>query len=147
MSHEIQDHFLVFGQFFGIAVCCYPAGQIDKEDYFYLIISALGIIIGITTIFFNKIGNFNIYPQIKPKAKFITSGPYSLVRHPMYLSLTLMMLGITLFNFHYQTLAGLTLIVIVISKKALKEEKLLIEKFPEYRAYISRTKRVIPWTW
>lgn len=147
MSHEIQDHLLVFGQFFGIALCCYPAGQIDKEDYIYLIISALGIIVGITTLFFNKIGNFNIYPQIKSKAKLITSGPFALVRHPMYLSLTLMMLGITLFNFHYQTLAGLTLIVIVISIKALKEEKLLIEKFPEYRAYMSRTKRVIPWTW
>ncbi len=147
MPHKIQDHFLVFTQFLGIALCLYPVTPMGEGNPVYLVISAFGMFGGIATLFHNRIGNFNVYPQIKSKAKLVTSGPYAFVRHPMYLFLAVIMFGVTLFNFHFQSLIGFTLLVLAISIKALKEEKLLTEHFPEYREYMSRTKRMIPWIW
>ena len=147
MDCKIRDHFLVIGQFLGIALCCYPGNIGYRAEYSYLLISLVGVIGGVITLFYNKIGNFKVYPQLKPNATLITSGPYTFVRHPMYLFLIVTMLGVTLFNLQARTLIGLVLLVITVSGKAAIEEVDLAEKFSEYRKYMHRTKRIIPWVW
>lgn len=147
MAGKTRDHFLVFAQFLGIALCFYPVGPINIEVSYYLIISVFGMLGGIATLLYNKIGNFNVYPQVKKNAELITSGPYTHIRHPMYLSLILVMLGVVLFNFHYQSIIGFSLLITAISLKIVREEKLLIKSFPEYRQYMTHTKRFVLWVW
>jgi protein-S-isoprenylcysteine O-methyltransferase Ste14 len=74
----------------------------------------------------------------------ITTGPYALVRHPLYGGLLLAMLGSAIAQ---SSLWLLPLIVYgpYFVRAARREEKLLIERYPErYPAYMKRTKMLLP---
>jgi len=142
-STRLSDHLLVAGQFVGIAICCYP-GWHGAERYGYLILTLFGIVLGGYTLAHNRIGNFRVYPQVKATARLITSGPYKFVRHPMYLSLALIIMGIALYNGRGYNLIGFLLLLICINIKACREERFLLGKFPEYKKYKAKTSRIVP---
>ena len=77
----------------------------------------------------------------------VTTGVFSKIRHPLYLSIIFMNIGIALAFGVMMTfiLALLTIIHWVLT--ALKEEAALIEKFPvEYARYKQQVRwRMIPW--
>jgi protein-S-isoprenylcysteine O-methyltransferase Ste14 len=92
----------------------------------------------------NPLGNFNITPEIKENASLITTGAYSYIRHPMYFSVLVMMLGVivskpTLLSFFIYALLVATLFL-----KATKEEVLWMEQSYEYKNYRQQTKKIIP---
>ena len=77
----------------------------------------------------------------------VTTGPYRLVRHPIYLGLTLLATG-TALAFSSWPALGIVLsgIVPTFAWRARGEERLLSGTFGErYEAYRQRTKMIIPW--
>jgi protein-S-isoprenylcysteine O-methyltransferase Ste14 len=76
----------------------------------------------------------------------IKSGPYAMVRNPMYLGIILIGLGVVLFIFHLW--AFLIFAVIFISRYlhlVIKEEKNLLKAFGEdYKKYQKNTPRLLP---
>jgi protein-S-isoprenylcysteine O-methyltransferase Ste14 len=78
--------------------------------------------------------------------KLLTAGVFSRVRHPMYASLVLIVLGIALASGVLIALIPATIIAILSLLTALKEEEFLIEKFGnEYKGYMKRVPyRFIP---
>jgi protein-S-isoprenylcysteine O-methyltransferase Ste14 len=80
----------------------------------------------------------------KAEPELVTSGPYRLVRHPIYSGLLAAMLGTTLAT----NLIGLVLVAVLgvyFYYSASVEEKNLTATFPDaYPAYRSRTKMIIP---
>ena len=102
---------------------------------------------GINTLCYNKIGNFSIYPEVKSNALLITTGPYKYVRHPMYTSLVIMMVGIALYNQHWINFSGVGLVIVAVISKANMEENLLHIKFPNYHSYQEHTYRFIPYVY
>ncbi len=137
-------HLLVLLQFTGIGAACFPVGLAAQGSPYWLLICVFGLTIGILTLAHNRLGNFRVYPQPLQGARLITTGPYRYIRHPMYLSLILMMLGVTLYNDHALNFAGLALVAAAVSGKALLEERLLLMHFPAYAEYMQRTRRIIP---
>lgn len=109
-----------------------------------VILFAMGIGAGLVTIYFNHPSNFSIYPEPKNNATLITRGPYKYIRHPMYTSLFITMLGITIYNFHYLNFIGLITLTMVLIIKANVEESSLKKHFPTYVGYMAKTKRFIP---
>lgn len=109
-----------------------------------LLLVTIGLVAGIITLYFNRLSNFNIHPEIKHNADLITHGPYKYIRHPMYTSLFIVMLGIAIYNFHYLNFIGLAILVPVLIAKSHIEETLLKNSFPEYLHYMARTKKFIP---
>ncbi|MGY5810572.1 protein-S-isoprenylcysteine O-methyltransferase [Rhizobium sp. LEGMi198b] len=91
--------------------------------------------------------NWSITLEIREKHKLVCSGPYALVRHPMYTSFLLMGLGQAFLLSNWVVgLAGLLGFAILYFLRVDKEERMMLQHFgPDYRAYMDRTKRIIPY--
>ncbi|MBB5574409.1 protein-S-isoprenylcysteine O-methyltransferase Ste14 [Rhizobium paranaense] len=91
--------------------------------------------------------NWSITLEIREKHQLVSSGPYALVRHPMYTSFLLMGLGQAFLLSNWVVgLAGLLGFAVLYFLRVDKEERMMSEYFgPEYRAYMDRTKRIIPY--
>ena len=83
-------------------------------------------------------------PVPKDTALLRTTGMYAVVRHPIYLGIVLIGLGLTLPSGSVLTVAAFALLSFLLSYKARFEERLLSVKFPQYRAYASKVGRIIP---
>ena len=137
---------LVGLQFAGIAITGYAAAQsIPPINYTGFSISLLGACLGIYTLGYNKIGNFNISPTLKPEATLVTTGPYGLIRHPMYLSVVLFLLGLCIQAGGLMIAwVGLLVSTSAMLGKSEMEEQQLLARFSDYEAYQAQTKKLIP---
>ena len=143
--NRISGHILVVMQFSGIALSIYPFNYSEHNSYLFLMISIIGAIPGISALLYNRIGNFRVYPELRPGYELITKGPYNYIRHPMYTSVIMMMLGIAIYLNAPLNYLGLCITIVSVTLKALKEEHLIAEEHPLYKDYMSRTTRFIPY--
>ena len=134
---------LVFAQFFLIGVMIiFSQGVLSS----WLGMSVLfgGIAFGVWTIQYNRLGNFNIRPELKEGCSLITTGPYRFVRHPMYTSVLLISLGLAISTPVYIEWSSFLLLFLVLALKAVREEYLWCEENRAYREYMRKSKRFIP---
>lgn len=82
-------------------------------------------------------------PRIEPGQMVVSQGLYRCIRHPVYVGDLMLLLGLELALNSWLVLGAIALIPIV-SRRAIREEKLLAEQLPGYDAYMRRTKRFIP---
>ena len=142
-----SSRLLVFIQFTGILLSILPLKTSSAHNILYLWVSAFGILLGLITLSYNKIDNFRIIPELKPKSQLILTGPYHLIRHPMYSSLVIIVFGTSLYRNHLINFIGLTLLIVAVYAKAKKEEFLLENFYPAYKDYRKRTAMFIPFLW
>jgi protein-S-isoprenylcysteine O-methyltransferase Ste14 len=109
-----------------------------------ILVESAGLFLGILSVFQMGIGNFNITPCIKNDGVFISTGIYSVVRHPMYLAQLVLLLPLVIDYFSYLRLGVWLLLFLVLFLKMNYEEKSLSKHFEEYSSYMYRTKRLIP---
>jgi protein-S-isoprenylcysteine O-methyltransferase Ste14 len=80
--------------------------------------------------------------------KVIDSGPYALVRHPMYAGALLYLLGTPLVLGSWIGLAALPVIVVLLIARIFIEESTLRRGLPGYSEYMSRVRyRLVPGIW
>lgn len=78
----------------------------------------------------------------------ISTGPYAVVRHPMYASSLLLMLGAPLMLGSLWGLAALVVFVPLLAARALSEEALLLAGLPGYADYARKVRyRLAPGIW
>jgi len=94
-----------------------------------------------------KLGNFNIVPYPVANGNLVTLGPYSLIRHPMYTSIFIFAIALLSGQFDYTKLIVSIFLVAGLIAKMIYEEGLLCDHFADYKAYMLKTKRVIPFVW
>jgi protein-S-isoprenylcysteine O-methyltransferase Ste14 len=88
--------------------------------------------------------NWGMPMSRKEDPDLVTGGPYAYVRHPIYGGLLIAMLGSTLGGM-IAWLIPLLLCGAYFVYSARKEEKLMLEQFPEqYAAYMQRTRMFVP---
>ncbi len=81
----------------------------------------------------------------RAEATLVTSGPYSWVRHPFYVTVLLLVLSIALIMANWFIgLLGVFLFLFFVLRAPLEEQKLAERFGVEYRAYIERTGRFWP---
>ncbi len=144
-AHPLSSHLLVLLQGTGMLLSCYPPALDEQNSGWLLSLCLVGAAFGLWALRANPIGNFSVYPEPRQAARLITEGPYRWVRHPMYLSLCLMMLGISLYNGQLHNALGLLLVALAVACKAVREEHLLLNSFgARYRSYQQRSWRLFP---
>jgi len=86
----------------------------------------------------------NVNPY-KPSTTVVASGPYRLTRNPLYVSLTLMYLGLTLaFNTGWGLVLLLPVLILMHFGVILREERYLEKKFGDsYRGYRDKVRRYL----
>jgi protein-S-isoprenylcysteine O-methyltransferase Ste14 len=80
-----------------------------------------------------------------PEARrLVTSGPYAMIRHPLYLGEAVALVGLTLQYFSAWSLLILIIQTVFQLERMTNEERVLATAFPGYADYMKRTARVIP---
>jgi protein-S-isoprenylcysteine O-methyltransferase Ste14 len=86
--------------------------------------------------------------QLRQDHKVIKTGPYRLLRHPIYTGIFLTVIGLFLMNGRWLGLLGVLVLVVAYYFKIAAEERLLLTHFgEEYRDYMKKTYRLIPWVY
>jgi protein-S-isoprenylcysteine O-methyltransferase Ste14 len=140
---QIESYLLVAVQF-ACAVFFFYFVLSTPLSLLSIFLITLAIANALWSIFTMHIGNFRLQPIPKDEAKLITTGPYRFMRHPMYGSVLIGMLGIAI---SMDTWFGYTVWTVLFVDLLIKlrfEEKLLLERFSEYKEYIKRTKKLLP---
>jgi len=102
---------------------------------------ALLVILGVLSLG----SSFTPLPRPRARTRLRQGGIFRLVRHPVYGGAILIGLGWSLADAPLGLLPTL-LLAVLFDLKARREEDWLIERFPEYAAYRTRTpRRFVPW--
>ncbi|MGB6986857.1 MAG: isoprenylcysteine carboxylmethyltransferase family protein [Candidatus Aquilonibacter sp.] len=83
--------------------------------------------------------------ELNPGQHVISTGPYGTIRHPMYVGLLLVFLGVPLAMGSYWALTIFAAEVPVVMWRLLDEEQFLVKNLPGYAEYRAQTRwRLVP---
>jgi protein-S-isoprenylcysteine O-methyltransferase Ste14 len=107
---------------------------------------ALGLFVNLLVFRENSYGGSSI--ETVNDQKVISTGLYARVRHPMYVGVLIMVIGIPLALGSWWGLAVLALTLPVLIWRILDEEELLKKDLPGYREYAQKVRyRLVPYLW
>jgi protein-S-isoprenylcysteine O-methyltransferase Ste14 len=121
-----------------------PASRASAVLALGVVLTALGAALAI----FARVhlgSNWGLPASQRQHPELVMSGPYAVVRHPIYTGLLLAIMGSMLASVHLW-LFMLAIDAAYVIPSAFIEERMMARKFPaEYPAYHARTKMFIPW--
>ena len=86
--------------------------------------------------------------EVTDKQRVISSGPYAVIRHPMYSGAFIMLLGISLALGSWWAFIFIFLLFAAIVWRLFEEEKFLSKNLPGYASYCQKVRyRLIPFIW
>lgn len=108
-----------------------------------LILLLLGILLVICAV--KTLFSSNVDPRFKPVERIVSSGPFKFTRNPMYVSFTLIYLGISAIFNSFWPILFLPIILLVINYGVIRREEAYLEEIfgEEYRNYKNKVRRWI----
>jgi protein-S-isoprenylcysteine O-methyltransferase Ste14 len=146
MTDQLKSNLLTFIQYSTLAYFFLFNTWFASNIYLFSL-QIIGIGIGGWAIFVMTKSKLNISPTPRQGATLIQSGPYKLIRHPMYLSLILAIPPLVIHNYSIMNTVILFVFLTNMILKMLFEESLLIAFFSEYREYIKNSYRLLPFVY
>ncbi|MBO9453294.1 isoprenylcysteine carboxylmethyltransferase family protein [Tropicibacter sp. R16_0] len=111
-------------------------------------IAFAGFALIVWVIFVNQFAILNVEDQSGVGQRVVVSGPYALVRHPMYLSALIMQAGAGLWLGSPASLVMLVPVFLALSVRVIVEERMLLDTLPGYESYCQiRRYRILPLIW
>jgi protein-S-isoprenylcysteine O-methyltransferase Ste14 len=129
------------GTFLSVALVALPLTDVGTGlRVTSLILIAAGWILSIWVLLW--LGRaFSIMAQAR---RLVTTGPYAIVRHPLYLFEELTVLGMALTHLSVAAVLIVAVQWMFQLRRMANEEKVLGAAFPEYATYAARTPKVLP---
>ena len=75
----------------------------------------------------------------------VTSGPYKYIRHPIYAAVIYFVWAGALDRWSWVAIAGASAVTVSGFVRMLAEERLVVARYPEYRDYQARVRRIVPY--
>jgi protein-S-isoprenylcysteine O-methyltransferase Ste14 len=111
----------------------------------FIIRLILFVIVAITSYLLINFSHKKIFLPSDQKSQLVTDGVYSYVRHPMYLSIIVLLLAFSLLSISFLSLISWVIIVFLFNRMMIFEEAELLKILGiEYRNYMSQVPRWIP---
>lgn len=128
---------------------------VQKLEYFYFTDSQIILGFGLALFFlgtilgqwafrhlgFTNSDDFWLARKEKKERYLVTTGPYTYIRHPIFISLAIQYLGLVIVFAHPISILLWFLALAVGIVTSLNEEKFMLSQFPEYATYMKRTGR------
>jgi protein-S-isoprenylcysteine O-methyltransferase Ste14 len=131
----------LLGTYLGVALLVLPGGGVNAP----MLLPASVLIFAGTTFGVYSLAWLGRSVSIMPESrKLVTSGPYSAIRHPLYLGEQMALVGVALQSGSAWAFGAFAVQFACQIYRMNYEEKVLSGSFPEYAAYMAQTKRLIP---
>jgi protein-S-isoprenylcysteine O-methyltransferase Ste14 len=140
---NLKATLLTIIQYITLAVMLYTNKWI-AENPVLMFIQFFGIFIAIWAVLEMAKSKLNITPVPRSGSILIQSGPYKLIRHPMYLSLLLTITPMIFSNISTFNIIIFSIFIVNLVMKMLFEENLLHKFFKEYDVYSKKSWRLLP---
>jgi len=117
---------------------------------FIVIIADLLVLSSYTYIFlvFKENSYASRVVEVEEAQKVISTGPYSIVRHPMYLGVLVMFLSTPVALRSWWAVIPFAIMPVILVFRIFNEEKVLSEQLPGYTEYCRKVRfRMIPFVW
>lgn len=143
LKKQIFATLLVVVQFSAFGIIIYRT-KLEATFNFGNALVFLSVAIGFWALYSMSKSKFTISPIPRNKAELVNNGPYGFIRHPMYLAVLMLCLGYVIQKTDFINILTYTILSLNLLIKLHWEEKLLTEKFENYRFYQQKTKKIIP---
>jgi protein-S-isoprenylcysteine O-methyltransferase Ste14 len=135
---------LVFIQIFCIGLIVVTSSYYSL-DLISIFCVGIGSTLGLWSVVVMLEGSkLHITATVDARAVLVTTGPYKIIRHPMYSSVLLLCFGLLLTNLTFVRVAVYGALLWDLILKLSLEECLLTDHFEEYRKYKVGTYRLVP---
>jgi protein-S-isoprenylcysteine O-methyltransferase Ste14 len=122
-----------------------PAGRASTEVGYSLLVAGM-LFAGWARLFLG--GNWSSSVTLKQNHTLVRSGPYRIVRHPIYTGLLVALLGTAIALGELRCFLGVILAGVALQIKATSEETLMAQEFGEqYARYREQVKGLVPYLW
>jgi protein-S-isoprenylcysteine O-methyltransferase Ste14 len=134
----------------GLQPMLLPAASLRTEARWGLLLQVLGLLLLVGALMLHGWSRVHLRQyyaervEIQPRHHLVSSGPYALVRHPLFLSYFMLVVGLLLLNPSLPALAMVIYTFWDFTRAAHQEEQLLARKLPGYAEYMTRTGRFLP---
>jgi protein-S-isoprenylcysteine O-methyltransferase Ste14 len=122
-----------------------PAGTVSLWSGYGLLLAGM-LFAGWARVFLG--GNWSSSVTLKQDHTLIRSGPYRIVRHPIYTGLLVALLGTAIVLGELRCFIGVILAAMAWKMKSITEEVLMVQEFgDQYTRYRLQVKGLVPYLW
>jgi len=141
-----MNYLLVFIQFAGILFFIFTGPSIPASVPVF-VLQAIAFVLGVWAIVAMKLHTLTVLPSVKQGGKLCSSGPYRILRHPMYTAVLLFLLALLINQYSMSRAVVFAVVFVDLMFKMQVEEKILLFHYPNYKKYMQGTYRLIPFVY
>jgi protein-S-isoprenylcysteine O-methyltransferase Ste14 len=134
----------IAGAYLSVGIVLLPPAELSNRLYF---ISTVLAVVGTIFALYSALNLGRSISMMSEARRLVLRGPYALVRHPLYLGEGIVLVGLTLQFFSLSAVLILMLQCACQFIRMNNEEQVLLRTFPQYRNYMARTARLIPYVY
>ncbi len=145
---QIPSTVLVALQFIFIFLLAMPLNAFFPESLSSSLALALllgGILLALWAAIYLRVKNFSVMPEPVSHGTLICTGPYALIRHPMYSAVLMCAIGALLAHGQWHRVVYVVILAAVLYMKIQREEAMLGQVYADYASYQKRTSAIIPY--